>query len=44
MEFGMIAKLAIFKGLAGFFIEDGKGPFGENSIIVGESGGRLGSD
>ena len=40
----MIEKLEIFKGLAGFFIEDGKGPFGENSIIVGESGGRLGSD
>ena len=44
MEFGMIAKLAIFKGLAGLFIEDRKGPFGEKSIIVGDSGGRLGSD
>ena len=44
MEFGMITNLAIFKGLAGFFIEDRKGPFGEKSIRVGESGGRIGSD
>ena len=44
MEFGMIAELAIFKGLAGFLVEYRKGPFGEKSIRVGESGGRLGSD
>ena len=44
MEFGMIAELAIFKGLAGFFVEYRKGLFGEKSIIVRESGGRLGSD
>ena len=44
MEFGMITKLAIFKGLAGFFIEDRKGLFGEKSLRVGESGGRIVSD
>ena len=44
MEFGMIAELAIFKGLASFIIEHRKGPFGDNSIRVGDSGGRLGSD
>ena len=40
----MIAELAIFKGLSGFFVDYRKGPFGEKSISVGESGGRLGSD
>ena len=44
MEFGMITNLAIFKGLASFIIEHRKGPFGDNSIRVGDSGGRLGSD
>ena len=44
MEFGMIAELAIFKGLAGFLVEYRKGPFGEKSIRVVESSGRLGSD
>ena len=44
VEFGMIAELAVFKGLAGFFVEVGKGPFGEKSIRVGDSGGRLGSE
>ena len=40
----MIAELEIFKGLAGFFVEYRKGPFGEKSIRVGESSGRLVSD
>ena len=40
----MIAKLAIFKGLDGFFVEDGKGPFGKKSIRVEESSGKHGSD
>ena len=44
MEFGMIAELEIFKGLDGFFVEYRKGPFGEKSIRVGESSGRLVSD
>ena len=44
MEFGVIANLAIFKGLDGFFVEYREGPFGEKSIRVGESGGILGCD
>ena len=40
----MISELAIFKCLDGFFVEYRKGPFGEKSIRVGESDGRLGSD
>ena len=44
MQFGMIAELAIFKGLAGFFVDYRKGPFGEKSIRVGEYDGILGSD
>ena len=44
MEFGVIAELAVFKGLDGFFVEYRKGPFGKKSIRVGESGGILGSD
>ena len=35
----MIAELAVFKGLDGFSVEDGKGPFGKKSIRVGESSG-----
>ena len=44
IEFGMIAELAVFKGLDGFFVEYRNGPFGKKSIRVGDSGGRLGSD
>ena len=40
----MIAELAIFKGLAGLFVDYRKGPFGEKSIRVGEYDGILGSD
>ena len=41
MEFGMIAELAVFKGLDSFFVEYRKGPFGKKSIRVGESGGII---
>ena len=44
MEFGIIADLAVFKGLTGFFVEYRKGPFGEKSIRLGESGEIIGSD
>ena len=44
MEFGMIAELAVFKGMDGFFVEYRKGPFFKKSIRVGESGESLGSD
>ena len=44
MEFGMIAELAVFKGLDGFFVGYRNGPFGKKRIRVGDSGGRLGSD